>query len=96
MIIDELANLMQVAPAEVENAIALLSAKARAAGDSPRHRDSNPRAAVITGVIKTNVPARIAFQVPSGVDSRVILDESGAENLLGKGDLLIFAPAPAS
>jgi S-DNA-T family DNA segregation ATPase FtsK/SpoIIIE len=96
VVIDELADLMMIVGKKVEELIARLAQKARAAGIHMIVATQRPSVDVITGLIKANIPCRIAFQVSAKVDSRTILDQGGAESLLGHGDMLFLAPGTAA
>jgi S-DNA-T family DNA segregation ATPase FtsK/SpoIIIE len=93
LIIDELADLMMTVQGEVEKPLAMLAQKARAIGIHLILATQRPSVNVITGLIKANFPSRIAFRVSSKVDSRTILDQNGADSLLGNGDMLLMPPA---
>jgi len=92
IIIDELADLMMSSPKDTESAIIRLAQMARAVGIHLLVATQRPSADVITGLIRSNIPARMAFRVSTKIDSRIILDTNGAESLLGKGDMLILTP----
>jgi S-DNA-T family DNA segregation ATPase FtsK/SpoIIIE len=96
IIIDELADMMMIVGKKVEELIARLAQKARAAGIHMIVATQRPSVDVITGLIKANIPCRIAFQVSAKVDSRTILDQGGAESLLGHGDMLYMPPGTAT
>src|SRR5207245_449832 len=96
LFIDEMAELMMQMKKEVEGHIIRLAQKSRAAGIHLVVATQKPTVDVITGLIKSNLPARICFKVSNKTDSRVVLDEMGADKLLGKGDMLFLAPLPSS